>query len=69
MTTKQLAVLLVFALLLVGYLEYRNAPVEKVILENPQIGFVRPLQCDAIVSQRGAGEPFVSRCYIRSSSR
>lgn len=67
MTKSIIAALLLVALvMLVAHLEYRFAPVEEAVRTDPPI-FQRPLACDAIVSQRGAGEPFISRCYIRSA--
>lgn len=64
--TNEIITGLILVLALVGYLEYRNAPTEQALRSDPPV-FQRPLACDAIVSQRGAGEQFVSRCYIKGN--
>lgn len=68
MTTKQLAALLVIALLLVGYLEYRNEPTEKAIREEWRSVYLRP--CDATISD---GQHYNKmpdpRCYFFRSAK
>lgn len=34
-------------------------------LHGERVPLANPLDCDVRVSQRGAGEPWVTRCYVR----
>lgn len=71
MTKPIVAGLLLCAIvMLVAHLEYRFAPVEEAVrADPPQTVFHRPLPCDVIVSQRGAGEPWISKCYYTTQSK
>jgi hypothetical protein len=65
---KELAVVLILALALVGYLEYRNAPTEKAIREEARSAYLRP--CDATISDRLHYVDAVSpRCYFFKDRR
>lgn len=67
MTTKQLAALLVIALFLVGYLEYRNASTEQGMRDEQRSAYLRP--CDATVSDRlHYVDPTSPRCYFFRSA-
>lgn len=61
--------ILVAIVMLVAHLESRFTPTEQALRREQPTVFRRPLPCDAIVSQRGAGENWVSKCYYTKAGK
>jgi hypothetical protein len=61
------AALIIALALFVGILERESMLIGEALLKDPTpFGLSQPLPCDAIVAQRGAGESWISKCYMRS---
>jgi hypothetical protein len=65
MTYLYIVALALAAVLLYGMLEKESVLVQDAMLKDPVL--TMPLACDATVSQRGAGEKWVTLCYYRSA--